>query len=121
MKKILEYLPLLTICLLYFGFCNLHFYYKEFNIEIYNYINTTEIILSFLPALIFTTAIFYSFIIGEVFDKANMRENTIVILELKKKKKAKSNISNSYNYKRLFYSIFWFGVYIVKGISLQRI
>jgi len=57
MKKIIEYLPLLSICLIYFGFCSLHSYYKSFNVDIYAYITTSEIIMAFFPAIVFFTSI----------------------------------------------------------------
>lgn len=56
-KRIIDYLPALTILLIYLGYCNLHFYYLEFNIDIYKYINNTEILLSFLPTILFGTTI----------------------------------------------------------------
>jgi len=67
-KRISENLPLLSIILIYFGYCNLYIYFKSFKIEIYNYISNSEILLSFLPTIvIISTAIgtiFISFIIG---------------------------------------------------------
>src|ERR1700722_14103560 len=52
MKKILEYLPILSICLLYFGFCSLYGFYHEFHIEISSFISTPDIILSFFPTIV---------------------------------------------------------------------
>jgi len=61
MKKIIEYVPIITVCLIYFGFCNLHYYYKEFNVDIYHYISNTEILLSFLPTIVLLASTFYVF------------------------------------------------------------
>lgn len=69
MKKILDYFPIITICLLYFGFCNLYSYYKEFNLDIYNYINNTEILLSFLPTIVLSVTLIYSFVYQKMLDK----------------------------------------------------
>lgn len=52
MKKIVEYLPLLSICFIYFGYCNLSGYYQEFMLDIYQYITTTEIIMSLFPIIV---------------------------------------------------------------------
>ncbi|KAF2329130.1 hypothetical protein [Flavobacterium nitrogenifigens] len=62
MKKIVEYVPIITVCLIYFGFCNLHYYYKEFNIDIYHYISNTEILLSFLPTIVLLASTLYIFV-----------------------------------------------------------
>jgi len=61
MKKIVEYVPIITVCLIYFGFCNLHYYYKEFHIDIYQYISNTEILLSFLPTIVLLASTSYLF------------------------------------------------------------
>ena len=61
MKKIVEYVPIITVCLIYFGFCNLHYYYKEFNVDIYHYISNTEILLSFLPTIVLLASTLYIF------------------------------------------------------------
>jgi len=63
MKKIIDYLPLLSICLVYFGFCNLHGYYKSFHVNIYAYVTTSEIIMAFFPALVFLSSIICSSLI----------------------------------------------------------
>jgi hypothetical protein len=57
MKKIVDYLPLFSVCLIYFGFCNLHGYYKEFNIDIYLYITASEIIMAFFPTIVFIAGV----------------------------------------------------------------
>lgn len=82
MKRIIEYLPLLSVCLIYFGFCNLHAYYQEFNIDIYAYITTSEIIMAFFPTLVFVASIASASLIQEVVGKpvvvhvANPQEST---------------------------------------------
>ncbi|MBE9599975.1 hypothetical protein [Pedobacter sp. MC2016-24] len=69
MKKIIEYLPLLSICLIYFGFCNLYAYYKEFSVDIYVYITTTEIIMAFFPTIVFVSSILSTTLIQEFVGK----------------------------------------------------
>lgn len=61
MKKVSEHIPLLSICLLYLGLCNLYFFYKEFKIDIYNYVTSTEIILSFFPGIKLGAIVIYLF------------------------------------------------------------
>lgn len=51
-KFIVEHITLYTIILVFLGYWNLHSYYTMFGIDIYNYVNTTEILLSFLPIII---------------------------------------------------------------------
>lgn len=69
MKKIVEYLPLLSVCLIYFGFCNLHGYYLRFQVDIYAYITTAEIIMAFFPALVFISSIMSASLIQEFVGK----------------------------------------------------
>jgi len=51
MKKILNYLPILTICFFFIGFNNIYFYYKEFNIQIYSFVSNIDLLLLFLPKI----------------------------------------------------------------------
>jgi hypothetical protein len=71
MRKIIQHIPLLTVCLLYFGFCNLHYYYKEFKIDIYNYISNSEIILSFFPVIVITSSALYGFFYQQIIGSAS--------------------------------------------------
>jgi hypothetical protein len=48
-KKLLEYIPIITGILIFLGYLNLSSYYDYFGIVIYPYITTGEIITSFLP------------------------------------------------------------------------
>jgi hypothetical protein len=50
-EKITNNISAFAIILIYLGYCNLDFYYSTFNIEIYNYITSSELILSFIPVL----------------------------------------------------------------------
>ncbi|MBU1372299.1 MAG: hypothetical protein KJ712_07590 [Bacteroidetes bacterium] len=43
---------LITGGLIFLGYCQYHFYFGAFGIDIYNYINTTELLLSFFPVLV---------------------------------------------------------------------
>ena len=81
MKKLIEYLPALTICLVYFGFCNLYSYYIEFKIDIYNYISNTEILLSFLPTIVISITLIYGAVYQLVIQKSqvpNVKESVII-------------------------------------------
>lgn len=50
MKKIITYFPVLSVFLIFIGYCHLHFFYcSQFDIDIYQFITSGEIILSFLP------------------------------------------------------------------------
>lgn len=82
MKKIVEYVPIITVCLIYFGFCNLHYYYKEFNIDIYHYISNTEILLSFLPTIVLLASTLYVFAYSRLINHPDF---------IKKDEKIKSN------------------------------
>lgn len=75
MKKIIEYVPIITVCLIYFGFCNLHYYYKEFNIDIYHYISNTEILLSFLPTIVLLASSLYVFAYSKIINHPTIIEN----------------------------------------------
>lgn len=92
MKRIIEYVPIITVCLIYFGFCNLHYYYKEFNIDVYHYVSNTEILLSFLPTIVVLVSSLYSFTYNRLIhyqsDTKNNNE-TINVEEVEPKKKNK--------------------------------
>jgi hypothetical protein len=48
-EKITKQLAFFTVLLIYFGYCNLDFYYSWFGIAIYGYATNAELILNFLP------------------------------------------------------------------------
>ncbi|MBK8367575.1 MAG: hypothetical protein IPL10_09205 [Bacteroidetes bacterium] len=81
MKKLLEYIPLFTICLLFFGYTNLHSYYQEFRIDIYNHISNTEIILSFLPTIVVWSILIYSFFYQILINEAVKRKEKVDEIE----------------------------------------
>lgn len=94
MNKIIEYVPIITVCLIYFGFCNLHYYYKEFNIDIYHYVSNTEILLSFLPTIVVLASTLYAFTYSKILNhEGNAKKEVETIIEEKKevapKKKSK--------------------------------
>lgn len=63
-KKQIELFPVYTIVLIFLGYWNLYTYYKHFKIEIYKYVTTSELLLSFLPISIY---IFYALCIVLLF------------------------------------------------------
>lgn len=65
MKFIKENIPLITAILIFLGYWNLTLYYDYFNIDIYQYISTSEIILSFLPLL--KSTLFITIIVATCF------------------------------------------------------
>lgn len=52
MKKIVEYIPVISALLLFVGFINYTTFYRFFDIEIIHYLTSGELILSFLPLAI---------------------------------------------------------------------
>jgi len=44
---------LVTGSLIFLGYCKYHFYYSTFGIDIYPYISTPELLLSFLPVIVY--------------------------------------------------------------------
>lgn len=83
MKKILDHLPIISVCLIYFGFCNLYFFYIEFKIDIYNYISNTEILLSFLPTIVLSVSFAYFYAYQLVMDKAIQKKSIEELTEVK--------------------------------------
>jgi len=73
MKTLGINIPIITGVLLFLGYLNLQFYYVHFDIPIYHFINTGEIILSFLPIIIqvlIIISIYFLYGLSEkVFDK----------------------------------------------------
>ena len=66
MKQISTYLPVLSVVLIFLGYCHLHFFYcLQFDIDIYQFITTGEIILSFLPILFYL--LFWTIVMGVIF------------------------------------------------------
>lgn len=64
MKKIVEYFSIISVTLIFLGYWNIHIFYSDFQIPIYNYISTSEIVLSFLPSIItIIKVLFYCFIV----------------------------------------------------------
>src|SRR5262245_27373424 len=49
MERILKYASLIYALLVFVGYINLHAYYTPFGIQIWNYLTTGELLLSFLP------------------------------------------------------------------------
>lgn len=58
--QIIKYLPLSTGILVFLGYINKRAFYGEFGINIYYYVSTSELLLSFLPIIVFVCA-FYLF------------------------------------------------------------
>jgi len=56
LQNAIKLFPIITILLVFFGFLNLYFYYKPFGVNIYSYLNSSEIIFSFLPDIQTTLA-----------------------------------------------------------------
>ncbi|WP_347840196.1 hypothetical protein [uncultured Draconibacterium sp.] len=52
MKTIIQYLTFCYFLLIIFGYLNMYIYYTFFEVEIYNYINITELALSFTSILL---------------------------------------------------------------------
>lgn len=75
MKKIIEYVPIITVCLIYFGFCNLDYFYREFNIDVYHYISNTEILLSFLPTVVIIASSLYVFAYSKLVNLPDLVNN----------------------------------------------
>ncbi len=73
-KRFIENWPLLTAVLIYYAYCNLHYYYNEFKVDIYNYISNSELVLSFLPKIVVITATIGTYIISYVIG-AGSRDN----------------------------------------------
>ena len=105
-KKIIENIPLLSIVLIYFGYCNLYFFFKEFKIEIYNYISNSEILFSFLPTIVITAATFGFLIINMVINHSQREKkeenNTGKVIENNQKIEQESEIPKS---KKLKFNI----------------
>ena len=108
MKKILEYLPLLSVCLLYFGFCSMYGYYNEFNIEITSFISTQDILLSFFPTIILFSSTLSATIFQQLYsdlqNTSTMQQNQSGLEAFRNKVKAWAN-KNGY-YFVIFYYIF---------------
>ena len=125
MKKIVEYLPLLSVCLLYFGFCNVYYYYKEFNIDIYSFISSTDILLSFFPKIVLFTSLIYGSILTQLFDTIKKPIENKPYNEIDNKpKKGKTRLdwwrSNIYWFVILFYlPIFLLSLLLQKALHYK--
>ena len=67
MRRLVEYWPFLTACVLYFGFCNLYYYYKVFNIDIFAFISSSDILLSLFPRIVLLSTTLYSAIAQQLY------------------------------------------------------
>lgn len=63
-EQFLKHLPLITAVLIFLSFYKLHCFYREFNVDVYEYLTMAELLLLFLPnmQIIITTVL--SFLIG---------------------------------------------------------
>ncbi|MBX2907677.1 MAG: hypothetical protein KF744_16650 [Taibaiella sp.] len=66
-KRVVELLPILYVVVVVLSFCSLTFYYSNLSIDIYNYVETSEILLGFLSSILkvadrVTNIIYFSFI-----------------------------------------------------------
>ena len=89
MEKLKENIPLLTILIIGLGYFRLKIYYNEFDIEIYNYIQLSEILTSFLDYLTAFTILLVILIGG-------LLTNT-VLSDKPTGKDFKSSLNNFYN------------------------
>lgn len=89
-KQLIESLPLLTVILIGIAFVNMQGYYDVININIYNYVSTSELILSFVPYLFKFAVTFNTHVI-----------TTIVVLQIltyrKNKKKNSEQLEKDEN------------------------
>lgn len=77
LKKISDNIPFLSIVLIYYAYCNLYYYYKEFKIEIYSFVSNSEILLSFLPIIVIVTATIGTYISSYIIGLATGEKNKI--------------------------------------------
>lgn len=105
------------MCVLYFGFCNLYYYYKEFNIEIYSFISTTDILLIFFPNIVVFTSLIYFTILTQLYDSIKKPVPKKVIEEKDEKEIDSSNKKKS----RIEWwrsNIYWFIILYYLPVSL---
>lgn len=93
-KDLLAYFPVYTGVLIFFGYLNLHFFYRKFSINIYEFINTGELILSFLPILLTLLIIFSVLFILFITATGRGKSST----ELTKYEEEKFNIKIQWKY-----------------------
>ncbi|NLU93232.1 hypothetical protein [Chitinophaga sp. Ak27] len=119
MKKVLEYLPLCTICLLYFGFCNLYYYYIEFGIDIYNYISSTEILLSFFPRIVIFSSTVYIGLIQMIFNQKIKNIDTSSVVE--REEAGEGNVSRKAPNAALIFIAIFYAILVVGALLLTRV
>jgi hypothetical protein len=88
LKPLLQFIPLFYPLLIYLGFIRYNFYYEEFDIDIFNYLNISEILFSFVPliapALITLTYILFAIVIlYKIISSNTPRSNNLSIYFLK--------------------------------------
>lgn len=122
MKKIIEYIPLISGCLLYFGFCHLYYYYKEFNIDIYSLISSTDILLSFFPTIVLVASVFsgaaFSQLYGTIRKSINEEDKDSQSQEDRiKKKRLEWWRRNIHWFIFLYYLLFNLLLYVIQKIN----
>jgi hypothetical protein len=118
LKKIIDYWPLLTVVILYFGFCNLHFYYKEFNIDISSFVSTTDIFLGLFPQVVVLSTLIYGIVATSFYSELKTPREEIQFSTEKFKKPSKSLLwlKRNIEYIILAYLIF---ISILNSILLK--
>lgn len=95
MERVLKYIPLYTGALIFLGYWNLHFYYRYFEINIYDFVNTGEIIVSFFPIMLdaFIALIIVAIFIG----LTALQTEDVIMKEIKE---------NEWNFRKMFSDLF---------------
>lgn len=93
MKKITELLPLLTATLIGVSYASLHGYYSVVNISIYNYIEATELIFSFIPNFYY---VLFAIAMALVIYVINSHFSTSIPISKQKEKNITDTLKNMY-------------------------
>lgn len=117
-NEVLKYVPFLTGVLIFLGYLNLQFYYRYFNINIYEFITTGELVLSFLPILFTIIIVVIILIFIAVVGNSNIHNSAYSEREKEKfdSKLQKQKFYENYNFENLK-KLKWYKQLIILVIS----
>jgi len=106
MLRLINEISRISILIILLGYINLYFYYFFYGLEIYNFLDTTEIIFSFSSLIPTSLVLISMFTFGEFFRYLNKEEEEArmkkIMEEVEKKKKEKEEKSESEKVNRQF-------------------
>jgi len=110
MKRVLEYLPVITIFAIYLGICSEDGFYKEFHVNIFALVNATDLLQLLFPKVAILTSSMYGILFSFVQDDLRKAGNN----------KITSNNAASWIYKNIYWIIAFYYLVLLLVLLLVK-